>query len=211
MFMRLHQPLDDIFDRKSKLKIVRCLIQNGLELNGRQIASEIQMNPAACHNALKELATSGLLQMRNVGKNHLYRVNTQNYLITEVLAPLFKKEQQLFDKILQFIKSKIRTPFMSLVLFGSMANATETMTSDLDLFVLVGQDEQKEQLQIEFDDLSFDLQIYSTVLSPYILTVFEFHQKFKSRNKFVLEILKTGKLIAGKKLWEELSVDTLDK
>ena len=210
--MRVHQPLDYIFDRKSKLKIMRCLIQNGLELNGRQIASEIQMNPAACHNALKELAACGLLQMRNVGKNHLYQVNTQNYLITEVLTPLFKKEQQLFDKILQFIKSEIRTPFMSLVLFGSMASATETMTSDIDLFVLVETDEQREQLQIEFDDLSLDiLQIYSTMLSPYILTVFEFRQKFNSRNKLVLEILKTGKLISGKKPWEVLAVEVHEK
>ena len=95
--MRIHNPLDKILNSEIKIKILRFLCRTEAEWSGRQIASEIKVSPPSCHKALRELHNEKILLLRGVGKSHLYQLNKENFLILELLKPLYEKESSISD------------------------------------------------------------------------------------------------------------------
>ncbi|MCD5401362.1 winged helix-turn-helix domain-containing protein, partial [candidate division NPL-UPA2 bacterium] len=87
--MRVHDPLDKILNNEVKVKILRFLCRAEAEWSGRQIAREIKVSPAACHKALRELNNERALLLRSIGKSHLYCLNKENLIISELLKPLY--------------------------------------------------------------------------------------------------------------------------
>src|SRR3989338_4700362 len=124
--MKLTNPLDKILDNEAKVKILRFLFTTNAQWNGRQIAKEIGSSPATTHKALQSLNREGVLLLRNVGKTHVYTLNESNFTVTDMLRPLFSRENKILERILNAIKRKISTSsikrdIVSIVLFGSLS------------------------------------------------------------------------------------------
>lgn len=96
--MKITNPLDKILDNEAKVKILRFLFKTNAEWNGRQIAREIKITPTTAHKALQGLNREGVLILRNMGKTHVYTLNKDNFVVSELLKPLFDNEKRILNR-----------------------------------------------------------------------------------------------------------------
>lgn len=78
--MRFASILEDILGHKSKIKLLRYLLNSNLELTGRQLSRVTGIHHRTAHQALKELASLGIVVMHQAGKAILYKINNNNLL-----------------------------------------------------------------------------------------------------------------------------------
>lgn len=208
--MKISSPLNKILDNEAKVKILRFLIKTKTEWNGRQIAKEIGVTPATAHKALHGLYGEGILLLRNVGKTHIYSLKKDNYLVLNLLEPLFAKEGKVFDDIVESIRKKIsrssiKKAITSVVLFGSVNLHTDKPASDIDLAVLIKDAGNRQKVSKFFEDMDkkFSKEFGNTI-STYINTEAEFKNKYKKGLGIIKNILKSSRLICGKELKEML-------
>ena len=204
--MRLTKPLDSILNTEVKTKILRFLCRTGAEWNGSQIAKEMGITPAASHNALNELTRQGVIMMRNMGNTHVYTLNTENYIVSDLLKPLYISEDEALNKIIGIIKrnlssSKIKSKILNVSLFGSVNKGEDHSTSDIDLAVIVSDAKTKSKVEKLFEKIDESVsRKFGNVISPYINTKSEFRAKRKKKLEIVKNILKSHTLIYGERL-----------
>lgn len=203
--MKYSNPLDDLLGQKSKVKMLRHLSNTGLEMSGRQIASDIKMSPWACHQALRDLTEQGVLLMRNVGRTYLFRLNERSYQVEELLLPLFQKEKDLLKAAIQEIVDGISDSIVSIVLYGSILRGEERPSSDFDLLILVPTRANKEPVQEIFDQKNdYFISRFGNVLSPLILSVAEFRERYHGNDALIREVVDAGRVVYGKLFSEVL-------
>ena len=140
--MRLTNPLDQLLDSPVKVRLLRLLIKTNAELNGRQIARELEISPTTAHALLHSLAESGILHVVNYGRTHVYRLKGDHTLIKDLLRPLFHEEEKLLEKLIDFMvgrihSAKLNRSLISVILFGSTARHQEHERSDIDLCIII--------------------------------------------------------------------------
>jgi len=207
--MRVHDPLNKILSNEVKVKILRFLCKTEAEWSGRQIAKEIKVSPAACHKALRELNNERALLLRSIGKSYLYRLNKENFIISELLKPLYEKEGKIPDEvykaIVRNISSSVIKGIVSIAVFGSVEKRKERATSDIDLLVLVKDAQGKEKVEGDFGKVNEKIMgRFGNTISAYVQTVKEFKLKYDKGLAVVKNILKSHKLLFGKSLEELL-------
>lgn len=208
--MKINKPLDKILDNEAKVRILRFLIKTKAEWNGRQIAKEIGVTPATAHKALHGLYGEGILLLRNVGKTHIYSLKKDHYLISNLLEPLFAKEDKVLTNIIEIIRKKINTSSIKkaitgVVLFGSVNLHTEKPASDIDLAVFIKDAADRQKVSILFEDIDEKVsKEFGNTVSPYINTEAEAKAKYKKGLGVIKNILKSSRLIYGKELGEIL-------
>lgn len=204
--MKISNPLDRILDNEAKIKILRFLIKTGAQWNGRQIAKEVGVTPATSHKALHGLYKEGVLLLQNVGKTHLYSLNSNNYLVSGLLNPLFTKEDRVLSDIVAMIKKNIissilKENIVSVVLFGSVNLRKDSPKSDIDLAVVVKDKENLRKAENLFKEIDKKISAeFGNTVSPYINTVAGFRVKHKKRLDIIKNILKSNTLIYGKEI-----------
>jgi len=199
--MKIHDQLDGILSRGSKVRILRYLFQEDDEHTGRGIARAVGMSPSMAHSVLSELSAEGLVDVREKGRAKLYRLRMDSYIVEKVLGPLFEGEQNLFKDLTRDLKTgilKSRQDVLSVSIFGSVAAKKETVGSDLDLLVVVGTASGKRNIQRSIDELSIDVaEKYGITLSPYVVTKGELKKKRSRELPLVKSILANNQLIYG--------------
>jgi len=204
--MKLTKPLDSILNTEVKTKILRFLCRTGAEWNGSQIAKEVGITPAASHSALNELTRQGVIMMRNMGNTHVYTLNAKNYIVSDLLKPLYIKEDEALHKIIGIIKrslssSKIKNKILNVSLFGSVNKGEDHPTSDIDLAVIVSDAKAKSKVEKLFEKIDANVsKKFGNIISPYINTKSEFKTKRKKKLEVVKNILKSNTLIYGERL-----------
>jgi len=204
--MKLTKPLDSILNTEVKTKILRFLCRTGAEWNGTQIAKEIGVTPAASHDALNELTKQGVVVMRNMGNSHVYTINEGNYIVSDLLKPLYMKEDAALNKIINVIKrnlasSKIKDKILNVSLFGSVNKGEDHPTSDIDLAVIVSDAGVKSKVEKLFEKIDATVsKRFGNVISPYINTKSEFKAKSRKGLEVVKNILKSHTLVYGERL-----------
>ena len=204
--MKITKPLDSILNTGVKTKILRFLCRTGAEWNGSQIAKEIGITPAASHSALNELTKQGVILMRNMGNTHVYALNEENYIVSDLLKPLYSREDEVLNKITSIIKrnlssSRIKSKILSVSLFGSVNAGQDHPTSDIDLAVIVSDAKTKPKVEKIFEKIDKSVsRRFGNIISPYINTKSEFKAKRKKKLEVVKNILKSHTLIYGERL-----------
>jgi predicted nucleotidyltransferase len=204
--MKYHQPLDDLLGQRSRVKILRYLSRTRLEMSGRRIAADLGLSPWSCHLALRELTEQGVLVMRNVGRTYLFRLNERNYTVEKLLLPLFAQEAELLQAAIREIVAGLPQSIVSIILYGSVSRREERPFSDVDFLVLVASGDDRQQVQGLFErkNESFVAR-YGNVLSPMVLTVAEFRQRYREGDALVSEIMNTGQVIYGQLISEVMA------
>jgi len=206
MTMKITKPLNNILNTEVKTRILRFLCRTGAEWNGRQIAREIGITPKAAHEALSALNKEKVLLLRNMGKTHVYSLNADNFLVSKLLKPLFSKEDNILDDVINVIKRKIsasnaRKSILSVAMFGSVITREDHPASDIDLAIIVKDVNAKipaERLLEEID--SKISKEFGNIISPYLNTKTEFRAKYRKGLAIIKNILKSHNLIYGEKL-----------
>lgn len=206
MDVKINNPLDKVLDNEAKVKILRFLIKTNAQWNGRQIAKEVGVTPATAHKALQGLHKEGVLVLRNVGKTHLYNLNSAHYVVSGLLKPLFAKEDKVLGDIVAMIKkgivsSSLKGNIISVVLFGSVNLRKDHPASDIDLAVVVPDKESLRKVEGLFEDIDKKISAeFGNMVSPYINTEAEFKAKHKKRLDVIKNILKANTLIYGEEI-----------
>ena len=204
--MKFNKPLDTIFNTEAKTRILRFLCRTSAEWNGNQIAREIGVSAPATHTALRSLYKEGVLQLRNMGNTHIYSLKQDSFLVSSLLKPLFTKEDELLDTVIDMIKRKIsvskaKKEILSVALFGSTSLHQERPTSDIDIAVIAGGAKTKNTIERLFEQIDAKVsKEFGNTIATYINTQAEFKAKHKHGLAVVKNILKSYKLIYGKRL-----------
>jgi len=204
--MKFTKPLDEILNTEVKIRILRFLCRTNAQWNGSQIAKEIKITPAATHTALRALQKEGVLTLQNMGKTHVYSLKEDSFLVSDLLKPLFAKEDNILDTIIVLIKrkissSKIKEDILSVALFGSVSASQERPTSDIDLVVVIENARIKPVVERLFGEVDEKVsKQFGNTFSSYVNTRSEFKAKHKKGLAVVKSILKTYRLIYGEKL-----------
>ncbi|MBI2082197.1 MAG: nucleotidyltransferase domain-containing protein [Deltaproteobacteria bacterium] len=200
--------LDEILGTKMKVNILRKLAA-GNPLSGRQIAIQIGMGVWSCHQALKELLNTGVLELTHAGKSFLYKMNKGSYLVREILVPLFQKEKDAFHHFMEKILHPLKPLAESVILFGSVARGNETTFSGIDILVVVSDEEGKSDVQriLAQKRLPLLTEFGGNLLVPYVLSVSELRNKISQNHPLMGKIYSEGKLLFGRGI-EEYRNDT---
>lgn len=195
----------DIFGSKSRLEILRCLYDSGEELTGREIARRSGFSHQQTHNELRALVSLGIAERKIAAPAHLFSLNRKHWVIKDVASVIFKKEKTWLDELLKEFGGKLPCSVKSLVLFGSAARDQLRPGSDIDLLALVGNEKDKKEAAACFSTHSSELlSRYHYPLAPVILTIDEFRKRYKQKDKFAREILRTGRVVQGELFTEIL-------
>lgn len=199
-------PLDSILGQLSKVKILRFLCKTQAEFNGREISKITKLSHVKCHTALKSFASHGLLIYRNVGRSTLYKVNTDNFLIKNILQPLFSKEADLLEYlIIDIVKIFKELKPTSIIVYGSTIREDARADSDVDLLIIFKDDANPYLIKKYIEQVSELLSPkYGNQLSCKAIKESSFKQKIKNENNLYSEIIRTGKLVYGKTISELL-------
>lgn len=203
-YMRFYRDLDNILGQRSKIKILRFLINTNQEHNGREIAKAIDSSPDKVHSVSKELVEQGIVQMRRVGKALLYKVSIENSFVKNTLAILFENERRLIEHYVQYIVSKLSPKPISIILFGSIAKYTGKPNSDVDLLFISRNNERHFERKIE--EITPELvKKFGNRPSVIVWTQKEFMRRYRSQEPFIKRILQDGIWVWGKKLSEVIN------
>ncbi|KAF0124450.1 MAG: hypothetical protein FD154_2370 [Elusimicrobia bacterium] len=199
-----------IFNRKSQAAVLRFLWKSRAEWGGREIARQTGLSAPACHQALKLLAAAGLVLFRRISNSHLYKINSDNYLVDKVFAPLFQAEAALPGRLIKTVDGFLAREtapgeLLCAAVFGSMAGGREKLSSDLDLLLVTSTAAAAAALERRMQDLrGLVYKKFSVPVSPYIQPLAGLRAKHKKKLPLVLRILEENKLIRGKDLRELL-------
>ena len=193
--MRFYRPLDHVLGTKSKVAVLRHLVQNDLEQSGREIARAVGLSPKPLNQVLAQLADEGVLLRRNIGRVHLFRLNRNNRLVAELVVPLFESEKEMLNQALTEALEGV-PGILSAILYGSVSRREEKPYSDVDLLV-VTEDGTKAAEEILEDRAMGFMRRYSNFLSFIVMPLAEFRQEYQERDDFLHEVLRTGRVVLG--------------
>jgi predicted nucleotidyltransferase len=200
--MHFHTYLERVFGSRAKMKLLEVFFTNSdTEFTGRELARRIDFTPSRVHSILKELVSENLVKMRRTGRSYLFSLNHDSFL-AEKLKYIFSEEYSPIKRLQKIISSHLSEKnIYSTILFGSIARRKEDPDSDIDLFCIVSDKSDKEEIMkklLKLNDLT--LSLFGNSVSPTIFTTSELHKGFKRGEALIQELLRDGILLAGKPL-----------
>lgn len=207
--MMINNPLTGILSSKVKIECLRHLCNYPVELNGTQMSKTLKITTKAVHAAMCGLVNEGVVMLRPHGNSFEYSINKDNWVVKQLLVPLFANEKAFLEKLVEDIKtliakSTVRKNILSAVMFGSVHKKEDNSRSDLDIFVLVDAQSQVASVEDEMEKLGTTLlKSYGISLGPYVKSLNSF-QKDRSLG-VIRSILSSHHLIYGKGLDQYVS------
>lgn len=179
--MRFHISLLDILNSKIKVKIVKFLLTHEAAMSEREIASILKVSHMSVNRTMRELSSLNFGNFVTVGKSHLWKINRKSYAF-KALSSLIKDVSTIKDPLNDMEETLSKYLPKNLVkraiLFGSASKGLEKTNSDIDIFVLVKNAQDKEKIELAIEKLSdVCFETYGNRLAPYILTEQEMKQK----------------------------------
>jgi len=199
--MTFDRPLDHVLGARPKVALLRLLLRTRGEHTGRSLAKRVDFDSKTCHAALRDLARQGVVEHRRAGSSILYRVNERHVLVRELLEPLFDREGTFLSGYARELRSRLRAPLVSLVLFGSVARGEERPTSDVDLIVIVPDASAVPKAEEGVDQAAADLAgRYGNPPQVIVLDRETFGRKARTGDPLISEVLRTGRVLVGKSI-----------
>ncbi len=190
--MKFREFAESLLGSKVKVKLIRHLLSDEAITSERETASLIGVSHNAVNKVLKEFSELNLISPLRVGGATVWHLNKESY----AFQFLTNFDVEITSSPLQDLKSKIIREYdtylviKKVIIFGSVAEGKELPNSDIDLFVLITDSNQKRFALSSLADLnSICLQKYGNKLSPIVMTEKEF---LKFKNKKLLEEIKKG-------------------
>lgn len=199
--MRIHNKLDEILDQPAKVKILRFLFSSNAEFTGRAVARGSGLSVSHSYEMLQDMRKEGLLNVKRQGNALLYSLRLDNYIVKNILKPLYQKEKKIYKDIVSIIKTALASEkkgICSMAIFGSVAARAENFTSDIDLLVISRDISSKQKVDRLMDNLiAVMAKKFNVAVVPYLLTVSEARNKYKQKVKLTKSIIDNNRLVWG--------------
>ncbi|HEY5122877.1 MAG TPA: nucleotidyltransferase domain-containing protein [Ignavibacteria bacterium] len=190
-----------VFSTGSNIAVLRALKNYAVGISGRETARLSKLSPKSCINALSFLENLGLVNRIRGGRDHLFSLNRNHYLVIEAILPLLDVELKYFESIKNEIKLKLNKKCISVYIFGSVARNEDNIKSDFDICVIMEKRNQQKLLENEINELKiYASGKYGITISPFYITLKEFVKRAKSNKSPVPDIIKEGILLSGKRI-----------
>lgn len=138
-------PLDDALSSKSKIRLLRLLIEQDRTVSAREAARLTGRSLTAMLAAIDDLARLGLIQREESGRQFLCRANHDNKLVQLMLEPLFRAEVAWPELVVSAMRQAL-TGVVAAWMYGSVARGSDEPGSDLDLFVVTAKDKEVDRV-----------------------------------------------------------------
>jgi predicted nucleotidyltransferase len=155
--------------------------------HGREVARRTSLPAGTVTRELRRLAEVGLLERESRGNQVVYRANRKSPVFEEV-AGILRKTSGLSDELaraLAPLSDDIRVAFV----FGSMADGSQQVGSDIDVIVIGG---------LDFGtvvDILYPLQKQlRREINPKVFAVSEWNAKVKAKSAFTTDVLRKPKV-----------------
>lgn len=199
--MIFHRVLNHIFSSYSSISVLRALQFTKEGLTGRGISRNSGLSPRSAMIALSKLENFKIVKRVIGGKDHIFTLNKNNYLVEKVILPLLETENQFLPEILSLIKKYLEKRTISIFIFGSVARKEENISSDLDVCIVIQDNSAKKEISKIISQL-FEIisNKYGATLSVITLTKKEFIKRAIKNLSPVNNIILEGILISGKSI-----------
>lgn len=199
--MRINKVLDQVFARRSNIRVLRTLKNYASGISGREVA---RLSGLAAKNSiitLTHLEDLGLVKSIRGGREHLFSLNRESYLIQNSILPLLQSEEEFELSLKKEIKTRLIGKVVSAIIYGSVARKEETEESDFDLCIIYNSANILRTIEEIISSLSKTLyNKYGINLSPLYISKTEFIKKAKEGKPPVKQILKDGELVVGESI-----------
>ncbi len=197
--MIFNKTLSSIFSSSSHIAVLRALQYHKTGISGREIARLSGLSPKSALSALSSLENLKIVKRVIGGRDHLFTLNRENYLVKNGILPILQIENNYLPRLLSLIKQKLSKQCISIILYGSVARNDETPESDLDIcFVLQNKKVQKNILSAIHDLQDRIFNEFGASLAPVYFTLDEFRKRASKNLPPVNSIIREGILISGK-------------
>lgn len=180
-------PIDLLFSAYRRQVLGLLYLRPEDSLHVREIARLTGVPAGSLHRELRTLTDAGLLMREPFGNQVRYRANRACPICPE-LAEIFRKTAGLAD-VLREALAPLANRITAAFVFGSMAQGTQTGSSDVDVFV-VG--------KVSFSDVVAALSPLRARLgrevNPVVMTRREFTNQRNAGERFVKRVMKEPKL-----------------
>jgi predicted nucleotidyltransferase len=198
--MRFHTPLDDIWNSRVKTRILRQLCSTRHGFTGRQLAEWIGYSHTQTMAALDDLESQGLVARQHAGRAHLFTVNDDNIIVSDILIPAFSVERDLLNTLADMFYDKIGQKLTSVILFGSVARGEEGPGSDADMLLVMKNGVNVEKAESEAYEIAFEAyKKYGCHVSLIVVTRSEYDRKVKRKQGFWKVIPTEGRQLPPRK------------
>jgi len=179
--------IDLLFSAYRRKVLGLLLLRPEDSLHVREISRLTGVPAGSLHRELRALTEAGLLLREPMGNQVRYRANRACQIYTE-LTEIFRKTAGLAD-VLREALAPLAGRIAAAFLFGSLAQGTETATSDVDVFV-IGEVSFAEVVEA----LSPLRQRLGRELNPVVMTPAEFAAQHAAGERFVARVMREPKL-----------------
>ncbi|GBD89466.1 nucleotidyltransferase domain protein [bacterium BMS3Abin04] len=197
--MIIYNFLDYVFVSPSIIKVIRVLNERVTAISGRETARLALITHRSALKALTTLESFKIVKRQVGGRDHLFTLNRENYIVSELLSVMLDSEKEFVNRIFSLIKRRLGKVTESIIVFGSVARKEETVTSDLDICIIYKGNKKEIEIlaNIVFNTLN---KKFAVTLAPLYLSEREFRKRAKRNDSPVNSILKEGKVISGKSI-----------
>lgn len=210
--MKLVHPLDDILGRKANVSLLRVLVRTRLETTGRHLARSAGMDHKTCFRVLRDLYRENIVRLRSVGRACFVQLNAEFPLVRKILEPLFEWEWNLPEQLARDIVDAAGPLPASIILFGSTAKKSDTRESDIDLMLLARRASDLPALEERGYQIGhFLFANYGRSSIPLTLDLKTFRSRLAERDSFILEIVRTGRVLHGLRMEELVHERSTDR
>ena len=197
--MIINNLLQQIFSAQSNITVLRTLNSRVVGISGRETARISKLSIRNVQNVLAHLESLGLVDRTIGGRDHLFTLNRNNKIVSDLIEYIFEFENEFKVEIISLIKKKLLGLTSSLILFGSVARNEEDALSDFDLCIVYSKNKSKiESVVSELRDKLYD--DYKVTLAPFYILETEFKKRAKQNLSPINSILKEGVLLTGKSI-----------
>ena len=181
--------LQKLFTSRTRVKLLTLFMMNpGREMYVREIARNTKENINAIRRELANLEGIGLLKSERRGNSKYYIVNKKMPIYDELASIILKTEGVAKELQESLIAMNVEKAFV----YGSFANRKAGMDSDIDVFIIGDEDVNEDELIIKIRELEKKL---SREINYVLFTAKEFEERRKSRDPFVLNVLREPKIM----------------
>jgi predicted nucleotidyltransferase len=199
----INNVLDRLFSTWSNIAVMRTLENYAVGISGREAARITGLTPKNCLITLTALEQLGVVIRIRGGREHLFTLNRDHFLVREVILPVLILEKKFTEFISDEIRRALKKNSISVFLFGSVARNEETIESDMDICIVYKNATSKSQIEEVVSALGIKLnKKFGVSLAPFYISKSEFIKRAKSKKSPIADVIKDGKHLCGKKIKE---------
>lgn len=208
----ISSPLDDVLSSRAKVRLLRLFSAEPDPMSAREAARQIGMAKRSADLALRDLVQLGVIMRKEFGRQPMYLLNPDHFLVRHSLRPLFigctthcddqrggerGAISELFDTLRDAVEEPGCAGVLWAALYGSTATGNDDAESDIDLAVVVTDDEAMERMQNRLAELLPLVRLrIGRALSPMVITRTQLRALDANGHPLVAS-LAAGRVIGG--------------